>query len=122
MQAYDGGEGSYRTLAKHFKVSVGAIQDLILLQRNTDSIEPKPHTGGKAHQKLFEHHYNDIEAWLTHDPNLFWREVADKLKDKYDLSIHPSQLSRQMKGRGYTRKKTRQWTLRSMTLRPKKKE
>ena len=107
VAAYEDGQGSYVDIGKTFSVGPDTVGDWVRLFRATGRIDPKPHSGGKSTQKLFEHHYQDIEAWLDEDPNLFWRQVADKLKDEYELTITPSQLSRQMKKRGYTRKKTR---------------
>ena len=107
VAAYERGEGSFESLAQRFSVSSKTARNYLKLIESTGSLEPLPHTGGSGRKKLFDHHYKDIEAWLDKDKNLFWWQVADKIKDKYDLSIDPSQLSRQMKARGFTRKKTR---------------
>lgn len=105
VEAHQRGEGSYVTLAKRFDVSVKTVQNYVELYRRTGSVEPMAHSGGRAGQKLFEHHFIEIEAWLEEQPLLYWREVADKLKTKHDIDIHPSQLCRKMKQRGMRRKK-----------------
>ena len=46
LDAYLGGEGSQRTLAKRFKVSRGFIQNLLRLYQETGSVHPRAHGGG----------------------------------------------------------------------------
>jgi transposase len=48
LAAVDDREGSRREIAKRFRVDVSTITRLLQLRRQTDSIEPRPHGGGKA--------------------------------------------------------------------------
>jgi transposase-like protein len=45
--AYDDGEGSQAELAHRFRVSVSWIGKLLRRRRQTGSIAPKPHSGGR---------------------------------------------------------------------------
>lgn len=107
VKAYLQGEGSFVTLAKRFSVSRNSVRDYVALYKRTGSVEPLPPSGGNPTQKLFEQDWQMIESWLDADPNLMWRQVADKLHDEHNIKIDPSQISRILKRRGYTRKKTR---------------
>lgn len=104
VKAYKGGHGSYAKLALIFDVSPKSVQEFVRMDK-LGLLEPKPHTGGRSHQKLFEHHYQAIESWLQEDCELFWWEVAQRLEAQFQVQIDPSQLSRQMKRRGLTPKK-----------------
>jgi transposase len=46
IAAYDAKEGSQRQLAERFKVSPSFIRDLMRHDRETGSVQPKPHGGG----------------------------------------------------------------------------
>lgn len=109
VNAYKAGHGSYVKLALIFGVSRDAVRDFVHLDRQ-GKLAPKPATGGRNGKKLFEEHYQAIEAWLKEDPELFWWEVAQRLKSDFDIQIDPSQISRQMKRRGFSQKKRRSAT------------
>jgi transposase len=47
IAAIDNKEGSHRALAQRFKVDLSVITRLLQLRRQTGSIEPRPHGGGK---------------------------------------------------------------------------
>ena len=48
LAAVDSREGSRRQLAARFRVNVSTITRLLQLRRQTSSIAPRPHGGGKA--------------------------------------------------------------------------
>jgi transposase len=48
VAAVDNREGSRRKIAERFRVDVSTITRWLQLRRQTDSIEPRPHGGGKA--------------------------------------------------------------------------
>lgn len=106
VQAYLRGEGTYAQLALRFSVSEYTVRNYVVLFRETGGYEPLPPSGGNPTQKLFDHHWEQIEAWLDKEPGLLWGEVAQRVFEHFELTIDPSQLSRIMKRRGYTRKKT----------------
>ena len=106
VQAYLRGEGTYAQLALRFSVSEYTVGNYVALFRKTGGYEPLPRSGGNPTQKLFEHHWKEIEAWLDKEPGLFWDEVAQRVLEHFEITIDASQLSRIMKRRGYTRKKT----------------
>ncbi|MEO1271441.1 MAG: hypothetical protein AAFX99_25385 [Myxococcota bacterium] len=74
VKAYKAGHGSYETLAEIFDVSKQSVQEFVRLDR-IGQLAPKPNTGRKDHQKLFEHHYQAIETWLEETPGLYWWEA-----------------------------------------------
>jgi len=119
VTAYLNKEGTYAQVAQRFSVSPSAVQDFVRLYRTTGSLEPQPHSGGNPTQKLFEHHWLHIQQWLKDESDLMWPEVADKVKEHFDIVIDPSQLSRISKRRGWTRKKTPSATPKSTTLKSK---
>jgi transposase len=47
VAAYDDGEGSQAELASRFRVSISGIGKLLRRRRQTGSIAPKPHSGGR---------------------------------------------------------------------------
>ena len=46
VTSYENKEGSYRQLAKRYKLSPGTVQDWVCLKRDTGSVAPRPHGGG----------------------------------------------------------------------------
>ena len=107
VEAYESGAGSYSKVAEIFSVSDYSVKVYVKAAREGRPLKAKPHSGGKSAQKLFEPHYSAIERWLAEDPELFWWEVAQRLETEFDLKIDPSQISRQMKRRGFSEKKQR---------------
>lgn len=105
VKAYTSGQGTYTELAELFSISSKTVQTYVKQARSGGSLTPLPHSGGRTSQKLFEPHYEAIERWLEEDSELFWWEVAQRLEAEFGVHIDPSQISRQMKRRGYTQKK-----------------
>lgn len=48
VQAYENQEGSQQQIAERFRVSVRSVVRLLDQWRKTQSLEPKPHGGGRA--------------------------------------------------------------------------
>ena len=107
VKAYERGEGSYQALGERFSVSPATVVNYVKRYRDTGSVKALPPSGGKPKLKLLEHHWEQVQLWLQEDPALIWPQVADKVQEHFDISITPSQLSRVMKRRAWTRKKTR---------------
>ena len=68
VAAYAAKEGSQRQLAKRFKVSLSFIRDLRRHQRETGTVQPKPHGGG-AVAKLGKAQLPIVEALVTAQPD-----------------------------------------------------
>jgi transposase len=47
IDAYKAEEGSYRQLAKRFRVSLSFVQTLLKRYKDTGTVEPLPHSGGR---------------------------------------------------------------------------
>src|SRR3954454_10418694 len=47
VEAVDNHEGSRRDIARRFRVDVSCITRLLQLRRQTGSLDPRPHGGGK---------------------------------------------------------------------------
>lgn len=107
VQAYLAKEGTQAEIGKRFNVSPYAVGRLTRHFLDTGSYEALPHSGGNPTQKLFEHHWQAIEAWLEADPLQTWVQVSHRLQDEFQLTLDPTQISRILRRRGFSRKKKR---------------
>ena len=104
IDAYKNGEGSLRVIAKRFSVSLNFIWSLWARYKQTGSVEPKPHGGGRAATidakglevlRQLVHQYND--ATLA--------ELRERFVRKTGLEVSVSAISRALKKLKLTRKK-----------------
>lgn len=94
VDAYQAGEGTIKEIASRFNVSPASLGRWLKLFRETGSLQPLPHSGGIAHKKILDEHVQALKLWLKHEPDLYLYEMADKIKEEFDITIDPSQLCR----------------------------
>lgn len=114
VQAYERGEGSQREVARLFGVSLSFVHELLQRYRQTGSVEPKPHGGGKP-GKIGP--YLGIVARLPQQqPDASLAERCERLAATAPGCIGRTTMHRALKQLGFTRKKRRS-TRRNKTLR-----
>lgn len=99
------GEGSHKEIAKRFSISYATLREYLNRLERDGTFEPKPRSGGRIHKKVFDHHVQAIKGYLDERSDLTNKEIVAKLKDDFDLELHPCQISRILKREGITRKK-----------------
>lgn len=77
-EAIDTGEGSYRQIARRFRVSLSFITRLLGLRRQTGALAPRPHGGGRR-PALDEHGRARLRQLLQDQPDLTLEELARRL-------------------------------------------
>jgi transposase len=100
VAAVDRHEGSRREIARRFAVDVSCITRLLQLRRQTGSIEPRPHGGGKA-PALGHDGLERLRRLVQERPDATLRQLRDGLGVGGSIMI----VSRALKKLGITRKK-----------------
>src|SRR3954463_11459335 len=77
-EAVDHQEGSRRQLARRFAVSVTFITRLLGLRRQTGSLTPRPHAGGRA-PPLDAQHLDRLRQLVRAQPDATLDELAQRL-------------------------------------------
>jgi transposase len=93
VSAYEEKEGSQRQLAEHFKMSLSFIGDLRRHQRETGSVEPKPHGGG-AVAKISKEQLAIVEALVTAQPDAILQELCERFAVQTGVSVSGSTMQR----------------------------
>jgi transposase len=93
LAAYEAKEGSQRQLAKRFKVSLSFIRDLRRHQRETGSVQAKPHGGG-AVAKLGKEHLPIVEALVTAQPDALLEELCERFAQQTGVEVSVSTMQR----------------------------
>jgi len=100
VAAVDRNEGSRRELARRFAVDVSCITRLLQLRRQTGSIDPRPHGGGKP-PLLDDDALERLRKLLEERPDATLRELQRDLGIEGSIMI----IWRALKKLGITRKK-----------------
>lgn len=106
VNAYKNGEGSYETLAKRFCVGRKTVMNYVHLEKETGDVKPRHYPGNTVDHKLDPEHFEHMDQWLIDDPFMTWVQMAQKLKDDFDITINRRNVGRRMRERGWRRKKT----------------
>ncbi len=93
IAAYEAKEGSQRQLAERFKVSLSFIRDLRRHQRETGTIQPKPHGGG-AVAKLGKGQLPIVEALVRDQPDALLEELCERFAEQTKVNVSVSTLQR----------------------------
>lgn len=104
LSAYENGEGSQAALARRFGVGKATVERLLRLKRQTGSVKPRPHGGGRK-PLVKEEHHPKIEAWLKDHPDLTYEELAQRFKEETGIGVSGRTMGRVLERMGYTRKK-----------------
>jgi len=100
LAAVDNHEGSRRQIAKRFMVDVSCITRLLQLRRQTGSIAPRPHGGGKP-PVLDPPALERLRQLVEEDPDATLRQLQERLGVGGSILI----IWRGLKALGITRKK-----------------
>ncbi len=97
-------ELSQRQVAKLFNIS--PISLARWLKRHSEGeLAPKPDSGGRSKQVLFEEHDKAMLEWLEDNQDLTQNELADLLNEHFGFRPNQSSICRALKRLGWTRKK-----------------
>jgi transposase len=89
IAVYNAKEGSQRQLAERFKVSLSFIRDLRRHQRETGTVEPKPHGGG-AVAKLTKEQLPIVAALVKAQPDALLRELCERFAQRTGVEVSVS--------------------------------
>ena len=103
VDAYRNGEGSFRGLAKRFKVSLSFIQRLLKRYREEGTIAPKTLGGGPKPQ--LEPYTEQIHLLLEQCNDLTLEQLGQKLAQETGVKVSLSTLCRFLQKHKLTRKK-----------------
>jgi transposase len=104
VDAYDAGEGSQATLAARFRVGQATVERLVRRRRETGSVEPRPHGGGRT-PRITETDRDDLLAAFENEPDLRQADLADRFAAK-GRPVSQQTVSRALRRLGITRKKS----------------
>jgi transposase len=105
VDAYKQRQGSQRQLALRFSVSRSSVERLLKRARETGSLAPKPHGGGRP-PRLQEHDRQTIQQWLDEHPDLIQQELAERIRAKTGGTVSQQTISRTLSRLAITRKKS----------------
>ncbi len=105
VEAYKRGQGSQRKLAQRFSVSRSSVERLLKRERQTGSVAPKPHGGGRA-PIVHEHDREAIKQWLRDEPDLIQQELAERFTAETGRTVSQQTISRSLRRLEITRKKS----------------
>ena len=105
LRAYDSRQGSQRTLARLFGVSEYFIRTLLKRRRETGSIAPKPHSGGRK-PNLDESAQNHLIHLVAKNPDATLDELCTRIHQDIGQKTSPSAMCRLLKRLHLVRKKS----------------
>ncbi|HMB04755.1 MAG TPA: IS630 family transposase [Isosphaeraceae bacterium] len=98
--AIDHGEGSFREIARRFRVSLSFIARLLHRRRQAGTLEPKPHGGG--HPPALDHEGEErLRERVRQHPDA----TLNELRQRLGVACSRSALARALERRELTRKK-----------------
>lgn len=104
LKAYNAKEGSMRTLAERFMVSVNFVFILIKRFNENGHINPKPHGGGRR-SAIDERGCQFIREVLKCNVDLTLEELCSRYDQKFGKKVSKSTMDRTLKKMNITRKK-----------------
>lgn len=104
LSAWQNKEGSQRELAKRFQVSLSFIRDFLRRYRETGEIAAKPQ-GGDRRSKLNDIEQELLKVMVTKQSDIYLREIQEAIKERTEIDVSISSLSRTLKRLKLNRKK-----------------
>lgn len=105
VDSWKSGEGSFRVLAKRFKVGEASVNRWVSLERRTGSLKPKPMGGSVRKDVLGQDGTIFVLETLRSQPDTTLVELATLCRDELQLAVTPQRLSIEVKRLGLTRKR-----------------
>ena len=102
VESYENGEGTYAELAEVFGVSLSWVEKLLRRWRETGSIAPKPHGGGRQ-AKITGKKLERLKALVEENPDATLEELRRKCRVEGSIMS----VFRALKRLGITLKKSR---------------
>jgi transposase len=102
VESYENGEGTYEELAEVFGVSLSWVEKLLRRWRETGSIAPKPHGGGRQ-AKITGKKLERLKALVEENPDA----TLEELRRKCQVEGSIMSVFRALKRLGITLKKSR---------------
>jgi transposase len=106
VDAYKKGEGSVRELAQRFVVAYKTVQNYLNLERETGSVEPRPHGGGPT-PKLDESGVQEMRTIVAEKNDRTLDEIAKEMDARNMAHVGRTTVWRVLDRLGVTRKKNR---------------
>ena len=104
VNAYEQGKGSITQIAAMFNVGQTFVKKMLRQKRETGSVIPQPHKGGKP-ASLTDKHKALLRAKVHKQSDVSLAELLELLRQQAGLSVHPSTISRALLQLGLPRKK-----------------
>jgi len=104
VSAWDNKEGTQRELAKRFKVSLSFIRDFLRRYRETGEIKARPQ-GGDRPSKLKGKEEELLKIMVTEQSDIYLREIQEGIKERTEIEVSISSLSRTLNRLKLKRKK-----------------
>ena len=104
VDAYKKAEGSVRELAQRFAVTPKTVQNYLNLERETGSVEPRPHGGGPT-PKLDDAGVQEVRTIVEEKGDRTLTEIAEELGVRRDVHVGRTIVWRALDRLGLTRKK-----------------
>ena len=104
LSAWDNKEGTQRELAKRFKVSLSFIRDFLRRYRETGEIKARPQ-GGDRPSKLKGKEEELLKIMVTEQSDIYLREIQATIKERTEIEVSISSLSRTLNRLKLKRKK-----------------
>lgn len=106
VDAYKKGEGSVRELAQRFVVAYKTVQNYLNLERETGSVEPRPHGGGPT-PKLDDASVQEMRAIVAEKTDRTLDEIAKEMGVRNMAYVGRTTVWRTLDRLSLTRKKNR---------------
>jgi len=104
LSAWDNKEGTQRELAKRFKVSLSFIRDFLRRYRETGEIKAR-RQGGDRRSKLKGKEEELLKIMVTEQSDIYLREIQEGIKERTEIEVSISSLSRTLNRLKLKRKK-----------------
>ncbi len=104
VEAYQRGEGTYDELAQRFAVGVASVSRWMRRYRETGSVEPEPHAGGRV-LLIDGDDLGYLDTLLKAHPDWTEAELAKQLKTERRIEVSIQTVGRAIRRLGYSSKK-----------------
>jgi len=111
VEAYKSGEGGYKKIASRFKLSWNSVRRWVALEKETNSVAPRPHKVGPT-PKIPQSKWTELKALVSEKADRTLPELAREWSIRHAGNVHASSISRALIRAGISYKKRRSELLR----------